>query len=60
MLFSLTNLIEAIFPSIPLLPNPGATITPLVFFSLVLILDELTLSDNTHFISTLEFKLAPA
>ena len=33
ILFSLTYLIEDILPSIPLSPNPGATITPSIFFN---------------------------
>ena len=60
ILFSLTYLIAEIFPSTPLFPNPGATITPSIFLRFFLRFLLSKSSDKIHLISTLEFKFAPA
>ena len=60
MLCSRIYLIADILPSIPLSPNPGATITP---FSLLNFLDTLLLlifSACIHFMFTLQKLFAPA
>ena len=60
ILFSLTYFIADIFPSIPLSPKPGATITPSIFLSLLLIFLFFKSSEGIHLIFTVEFKFAPA
>ena len=60
ILFNLENFIAIIFPLIPLLPKPGATIIPSNFFNLLFAFFVVILSDEIHLILTFEFKLAPA
>ena len=60
ILFSLTNLIALILPSIPLSPKPGATSTPFNFCNVLAIVSSFNDSDEIHLRFTLHSFIAPA